>query len=332
MTADDQTRLGTAVFMGQKSRAGRAIQMQENSPTKTTEPASATTRPASSKPTAMTTLTRGAGVVGGLIGAFFALVALATPVLKIAGLVACVCVGWAMLQVAHERDRGRLANSLLIWLSASGASTLLLIILLAGQSSGLSAPDHARDNPAAASSSVTPPPSTSSGSAETTTTITASPTVSSRAATSSVAPSSAAGPAVTWLTDLQPRVGSVEHWMTKPVQVKGVTYNRAVSAAGSWCFGSDAVYELSGQYRRFKAMVSLADNSPGTRPLNFYVLADGITVAKITDVGVASPQPVELSVAGVDLLSIRMEPSPNDYSSCPGPDRIGVWIDPSLTM
>lgn len=309
-------------FTGQPERAERAIQMQENSATKATEPPAVTTSPSSSKPTAITTLTRGAGVVGGLIGGFFALVALATPVLKIAGLVACICVGWATLQVAHERDRGRLANSLLIWLSASGASTLLLIILLAGQTSGSSASAPAGGNSAAASSSLTSSPSTSRSVVGTTTTA-VSPTATS------LTPPPAAAPDVTWLADLQPVVSN-EDWTIKPVQVKGVTYNRALSVEGKWCDSTQVDYVLGGQYSQLKAMVGMVDNSPETRPLTFYVLADGKPIKKISEVGIANPQPVELSVAGVSRLAIGIESLAGD-GDCPGPDRVGVWIDPSLT-
>lgn len=87
---------------------------------------------------------------------------------------------------------------------------------------------------------------------------------------------------------------------------------------------------LGGQYARFNALVGMADDSPETTPLNFYVLADDKVVKRIDEVGIAAPQEVDLPMTGVSRLAIGIE-APDKFGHCPGRDRFGVWIDPFLS-
>lgn len=149
---------------------------------------------------------------------------------------------------------------------------------------------------------------------------------------STASPSSSAdvGPETTWLVDLQPVVKNSEGWTTKPVQVKGTTYTKALAVRTVWCDSIQLDYVLGGQYARFKALVGMADDSPKTTPLNFYVLADDKVIKKISEVGIAAPQEVDLPLTGVSRLAIGIEKLDHG-SQCPGAERVGVWVDPFLS-
>ncbi|MFD1150085.1 NPCBM/NEW2 domain-containing protein [Saccharothrix hoggarensis] len=144
-------------------------------------------------------------------------------------------------------------------------------------------------------------------------------------------------PGATWLADLAPVDSSsiddmyVESpWTAAAARVRGVTYGKAVSATGAWCSSAQLVFALDGKYDKFSAHVGIAEDSLETKGLDFYVLADDKRVAEIPDVGL-TPQPVDISVAGASRLAIGVEPTASDLSDCPGPERVGVWADPSLT-
>jgi hypothetical protein len=93
---------------------------------------------------------------------------------------------------------------------------------------------------------------------------------------STTSPSSSAdvGPEITWLIDLQPVKENSKGWTTKPVHIRGTTYTKALAVRTVWCDSIQLDYVLEGQYARFKALVGMANGSPETTPLNFYVLAD----------------------------------------------------------
>jgi hypothetical protein len=145
-----------------------------------------------------------------------------------------------------------------------------------------------------------------------------------------------ARPNATWLADLPPIDSSsiddtyVESpWTVSSAQVRKVTHPKSISATGAWCTSARLTFALDGKYDRFTAQVAIADNSLETRELDFYVLVDEQR-AEIPNVG-PTPQPVDIAVAGASRLTIGVEPPAADVSDCPGPERVGVWADPSLT-
>jgi hypothetical protein len=147
-----------------------------------------------------------------------------------------------------------------------------------------------------------------------------------------------AGPGSIWLADLPP-VGTSSlddsyvggPWTTTSARVGENNYPKAVSATGAWCSRAQVTFALDGKFERFTAKVAIARNSLETKGLDFYVLADDQRVAEIPNVGLA-PWPVDLVVTGARLLTIGVEPPAGDRSDCPGPERVGVWANPVLTV
>ncbi|PSL53156.1 NPCBM/NEW2 domain-containing protein [Saccharothrix carnea] len=144
-------------------------------------------------------------------------------------------------------------------------------------------------------------------------------------------------PGVTYLADLPPVDSSsiddmyVESpWTAASAKVRKVQYTKSVSATGAWCSSARLTFALDGKYARFTAQVAIADNSLATKELDFYVLVDDQRVAEVPNTG-TTPQPVDVPVAGARLLTIGVEPPPEEPSGCPGPERVGVWTDPALT-
>jgi hypothetical protein len=264
------------------------------------------------KTTAKSTLSNVIGIVAGLVGALFALVTLDTPALKILGLLTCVTIAAVMLQAAHDREQGRLSNGMLWWLSTAGVITLTLVVFLATNTKGYAT---------SSGSNQTPSGQIDSGARNSDT---GAPTSTENPDASHTA-SPIPGPKKTspYLVDSQ-AVGSADGWSTKPVQVKGVVYNKALSSTP--CYSTSRLdYVLGVRFSRFQAMVGIADDSPSTTPLDFSVFADEKRVKVVESVGVGAPQTVDIPVAGVSRLSIRIELS----GYCPR--TVGVWIDPQVT-
>lgn len=144
-------------------------------------------------------------------------------------------------------------------------------------------------------------------------------------------------PGATYLADLPPVDSSsiddmyVESpWTAASAKVRKVHYTKSVSATGAWCSSARLTFALDGKYDRFTAQVAIADNSLATKELDFYVLVDDQRVTEIPNTG-TTPQPVDIPLTGARLLTIGVEPPPEDPGDCPGPERVGVWTDPSLT-
>ncbi|MEU4744453.1 NPCBM/NEW2 domain-containing protein [Actinosynnema sp. NPDC023658] len=155
--------------------------------------------------------------------------------------------------------------------------------------------------------------------------------------TSTTTTTAAAGPGATWLADLAPVDSSsiddmyVESpWTASAAKVGKTTYTKAISADGAWCSSAQLTFALDGKYERFSAQVAIAGDSLETKPLDFYVLTDDQRVAEVQNVGTA-PKAVDVPLAGKSRLTIGVEPPTADPSDCPGPERVGVWADPTLT-
>lgn len=147
----------------------------------------------------------------------------------------------------------------------------------------------------------------------------------------------AAPPNATWLADLTPVASSsidntyvASPWTIAAARVRGAVHGKAISATGAWCSSAQLIFALDGKYDRFSARVAIADNSLDTKELDFYVLADDKRVAEIPNTGTTA-RTVDVSVAGAVRLAIGVERTSADPSPCPGPQRVGVWVDPSLT-
>lgn len=146
-----------------------------------------------------------------------------------------------------------------------------------------------------------------------------------------IAPSTSP-PGLTWLADMTPvayedGIGESTQWTTEPVQVKGTTYDKALSAQEIWCDWTEVDYVLAGRYQRFEATVGIADDSPETEPLDFYVLTDENPAKTIQDVAVGELRTVDLPVKGVTRLSIGIDIEQTG-NQCP--ETVGVWIDPRV--
>ncbi|HEU5157433.1 MAG TPA: protein kinase [Streptosporangiaceae bacterium] len=142
-------------------------------------------------------------------------------------------------------------------------------------------------------------------------------------------------PTTQYLADLEPIGGddvdiSDNPWSTSPVQVKSTTYSKSLSATGEWCDSIQVDYVISAKYSRFHAKVGMAIDSRHTNSLNFFVLADEKRVKTISGVGINNPQTIDISVAGVSRLALGIKASDPELSACPGPEQVGVWIDPRL--
>ncbi|MDU0288100.1 NPCBM/NEW2 domain-containing protein [Saccharothrix longispora] len=156
------------------------------------------------------------------------------------------------------------------------------------------------------------------------------------ASSSDAGPAPVAGPGATWLADLKP-VGSTSideayaesPWQVAAARVSGVEHRKSISATGAWCSSAQLEFAVDGEYERLTARVAIADDSQLTKALDFYVLADGRRVGEVPDVGM-TPQRVDVVVAGASRLTIGVEPTAADGGGCPGPERVGVWVDPSL--
>ncbi|WP_367137344.1 NPCBM/NEW2 domain-containing protein [Saccharothrix sp. HUAS TT1] len=209
------------------------------------------------------------------------------------------------------RDR-RIAGKA-VWLPVAGVAVLAAGVLIGVQ--------------------LNPAPSKTEASTQVKTTSATTSTTTS-AVEASIAP---VRPGATWLADLAPVDSSsiddmyVESpWTAAPATVREVTYTKAVSATGAWCRSAQLTFALDGGYERFSARVAIADNSLETKGLDFYVVVDDRRVVEIAN-AITEPQPVDVPVVGARLLTIGVEPPADDLSDCPGPERVGVWADPSFT-
>ncbi|QTR02315.1 NPCBM/NEW2 domain-containing protein, partial [Saccharothrix algeriensis] len=139
-------------------------------------------------------------------------------------------------------------------------------------------------------------------------------------------------PGTVALTDLRPVRDDPDGnlWTSGEEHLAGVPRGRALAATGAWCGTTRLEFALDGEYARFSALTGISDRSAETRPLRFYVLTDGHRAVDLPEVGRA-PQPVDVPVAGVTRLVIGVQPPAGDTSTCPGPERVGVFADPLLT-
>lgn len=213
--------------------------------------------------------------------------------------------------LATERSGRR--RGTVVWLSAAGVAVLVVGIVIGSQWDGEPSPPLADR---VTTSGLANLPVVEPSSEETVAT---------------------ARPGTTWLADLPPVDSTsiddtyVESpWTVASARVRKTTYTRSISATGAWCSRAQVTFAVDGKYERLTAQVAIADDSLETKELDFYVLADDQRVGDIANVG-PTPQPVDIPLTGVRLLTIGVEPTSTDLSDCPGPERVGVWADPSLT-
>jgi NPCBM/NEW2 domain len=146
--------------------------------------------------------------------------------------------------------------------------------------------------------------------------------------------SSSSPSGVAWLADMTPvasedRYSFGDDWISEPMQVKGTTYDRPLSVQEFWCDWTEVDYAVGGRYGRFTAKVGIADNSPETDSLNFYVLAEERQIKQIQGVDVGEVRSVDLSIEGVSRLSIGIDADTDDVTDCT--KTVGVWIDPRVS-
>lgn len=102
------------------------------------------------------------GVFASLVGIVFAVAAFPNAWLKVLGLLTCAVAGALMMQEARDRDKGKLSNAMLAWLSVTGVVVLLLVISFAAQSGQPPASDRAAAESSSTSSPEPVAPSTTS--------------------------------------------------------------------------------------------------------------------------------------------------------------------------
>jgi hypothetical protein len=138
---------------------------------------------------AQSALINGVSVFASLVGIVFAVAAFPTGWLKVLGLLTCAVAGALMNQAARDRDRGKLSNAMLVWLSLSGVVVLLLVISFAAAQSGQqAAADHAASS---TESAPTGPSDTYSEPSPEPTSETESPTTQSATSPAASAPDEA---------------------------------------------------------------------------------------------------------------------------------------------
>lgn len=260
---------------------------------------------------AAATFTQAAGIVTGLAGVGLSLLTFSSALLKLLVLVVFCSAGMVMFQAARDRQRGLLSTPMIVWLSLSGACVLVLVVILAAQT----------------------PPAPAQGGATTNSTATSTPASSTPASSTSTPGSSSEPPATagaTWLDEVEPirRHPNEPDWSSRPVQVKGQTYKRALVTTETWCGNNQQEYVLGGKYTRFTAKVGLDDHSEQPRPLNFFVIADQKLVKKVSAVGLTAIEEVDVPLTGVTRLGIGVE---TESGQCHRANEvIGGWIEPQL--
>lgn len=142
-------------------------------------------------------------------------------------------------------------------------------------------------------------------------------------------------PGTTWLSDLDPVSAPPNTesdrgpWTSGRANVRGNMREKAWKVTGAWCGKAQLGFTLNGGFTRLTAQVAIAGDSPDTRPLDFYLIADGTRSVEFQHVGKA-PQPVDVALTGVQVLAIGVEPPDGDATRCPGPERIAVWVEARL--
>lgn len=132
----------------------------------------------------------------------------------------------------------------------------------------------------------------------------------------------AQSPRAALLSDLDPVQSDLES--VALAAVDGLTYARSlavpVSPEGS---AGTAVYELTGDYDTFRAVLGVGDGSVDTATRIQYEILVGDRIARTEQVAFGQPVPVEVDLTGADRLQIR-------YTRLVGEDAVGVLGTPVL--
>ncbi len=259
------------------------------------------------------------GFLAGVVGVVFAVAPLTmTLPIRLTGAIASAAAAGLMIQAARDRDRGMLSNGMLALLLSTGSLVSVLVVLLSHQAS----------LPAEPPSTSTPSPSPVATDGGSSSPATGRPVPPDTDASSTPPGDSPSAPGKVWLADLTPVAnGSEDVWTTKAVQVKGTTYERALST-NLLCRHREIHFALGRQYSSFEARVGIADDSPATEPLTFYILADGKRTKTIANVQLAAPKNVNIPVDGVSRLALGVQ-TPDEY--CLRKYETAVWMDPKLS-
>lgn len=237
------------------------------------------------------------GISSGLLGSLFALVALTTPLLKIAGVLACIIVAMVLWQAARDRAHGQLSTALMWQLVTAGVFVLVLVVLLGSQT----APKAG--SPGGGGTLAGQP---ATGAADGDGSVSTAAPLPDRTGTASPdGGTKPAQPGPVWLSDLSP-VDAGDGW--EPGAAVADTRRFEHSVVVGTCFDSEdhASYQLGRQYGRFVASVGLAEDAPTDARVKLTVLADDRQVASRT-VGVGAVVPLDVPVAGAYRLVMKVE-------------------------
>jgi hypothetical protein len=117
--------------------------------------------------------------------------------------------------------------------------------------------------------------------------------------------------------------------MPQQISFRGGSVEHALSMHPPSSGASHVVYQLDGNYLRFRATAALVDEPDNTyaqQPLTFKVLGDDRILWESPVKTAADAQPCDVSLAGVQILRLEIH--------CPGDSKNAwaAWIDPQLVM
>ncbi|MEU1982126.1 NPCBM/NEW2 domain-containing protein [Nocardia sp. NPDC019395] len=137
-----------------------------------------------------------------------------------------------------------------------------------------------------------------------------------------------AAPAQQYLADMAPTGSSA---YTGTITMNGVSYAHAIYQQFNGCNTAVShTYDLKREWSRFSSVVGLADGGNAESVLQFEVIADGKSIYSSGSVRAGEPPAVDVSVAGVQSLTIGFTFVDGNLESC-GQLGNGVWGDPALT-
>ena len=162
------------------------------------------------------------------------------------------------------------------------------------------------------------------------------------ASTSSPAPNSSQTPppgkpdgGTQSLIDMTPVNGSSSSFQSGPEPVKGKSYQQTLydtwddDNCGYYYPPDSVTYELNYKYRKFHAVVGLADSSPSGDTMQFSVLVDDQQRGADPTLMAGQTAPINVTVTGA--YRITLQANCTSSTSAGGNNAIAVWINPVVS-
>ncbi|WP_327150173.1 NPCBM/NEW2 domain-containing protein [Nocardia sp. NBC_01329] len=152
-------------------------------------------------------------------------------------------------------------------------------------------------------------------------------TTSESSAPAAPAPSAAPLPKQ-YLADMSPTSGTA---YTGTMQVNGASYPHSIYQQFSGCDTEVShTYNLNREWSRFSSTIGIAEGGNSQSVLQFEVIADGKSIYSSGNVAVGQSPAVDVSVTGVQNLTISFLFVGGNLESCSQAGN-GVWGDAGLT-